>query len=123
LADFFELPEPTPGSDPSWFGFFFLVREEAPFTRDELVHALEARRIQTRMLIGVNLLRQPAYAGIRHRVVGGLKQTDRLLHQGMWVGVYPGLRGPGIAYLAESLVAEARRLAARGASRERVPHG
>jgi CDP-6-deoxy-D-xylo-4-hexulose-3-dehydrase len=114
LEEFLELPAATPGSDPSWFGFFFVVREDAPFTRDELVQALEARRIQTRMLFGGNLLRQPAYAGIPQRVVGGLEQTDRLLHAGMWVGVYPGLRGEPIAYVANSITAEVERLVARG---------
>jgi CDP-6-deoxy-D-xylo-4-hexulose-3-dehydrase len=63
------------------------------------------------MLFGGNLLRQPAYAGIPHRVVGGLAQSDRLLRGGVWVGVYPGLQGEPIAYLAETLVREIERLA------------
>ena len=116
LEEFLELPEATPGSDPAWFGFFFLVRETAPFTRDALVQALEARKIQTRMLFGGNLLKQPAYADVPHRVVGELTQSERLLHHGMWVGVYAGLRGEPLRYMTESIVSAVRRLAgtARG---------
>ncbi|MBM4439463.1 MAG: lipopolysaccharide biosynthesis protein RfbH [Candidatus Rokubacteria bacterium] len=110
FEDVLELPEPTPGSDPAWFGFFFLVREAAPFTRDDLVRALEARRVQTRMLFGGNMLKQPAYLGVAHRVVGPLTQTDRLLDRGMWVGVYAGLRGEPLRYMTETLVAEIQRL-------------
>lgn len=112
LEEFFEFPEPTPKSDPSWFGFLLLVREGVPFTRDALVEALEARRVQTRMLFGGNLLRQPAYRAIPHRVVGGLPETERLLHRGFWVGVYPGLGGEPLRYLAGVVAAECKRLAA-----------
>lgn len=112
LEEFFEFPEATPGSDPSWFGFFLLVRENAPFSRDELVHALEARKVQTRMLFGGNLLRQPAYAGVQHRVVGELSQTDRLLRQGFWVGVFLGLRDRLLRYLAETIATECKQLLA-----------
>jgi len=114
LEEFFELPEPTRGSEPSWFGFLLVVREGAPFTRDELVRALEARRVHTRMLFGGNLLRQPAFRTVPHRVVGGLAQTERLLHGAFWVGVYPGLSGEPLRYLASVLEAECKRLAAAG---------
>ncbi len=110
LEEFLEFAEPTQKSDPSWFGFFFLVREAAPFTRDQLVAALEARKVQTRMLFGGNLLRQPAYAGVPHRVVGPLHESDRVLRHGLWVGVYPALRGEPIRYLAEVVSAECKRL-------------
>ena len=111
LEEFFEFPEATQGSDPSWFGFFLLVREDAPFSRGGLVHALEARKVQTRMLFGGNLLKQPAYAGIPHRVVGEIPQTDRILRQGFWVGVFPALRGEPLHYLSEVIGAECKRLA------------
>ncbi len=113
LEEFFELPEPTPGSEPSWFGFLLVVRDGAPFTRDELVRALEARRVQTRMLFGGNLLRQPAFRSVEHRVVGELTQTERLLRGAFWVGVYPALSGEPLRYLAEVLDAECKRLASR----------
>ena len=102
LADVLVLPEPTPGSEPSWFGFMVAVREGAPFTRDQLVRALEAQKIQTRMLFAGNLVRQPAMtelcraareAGRRspYRVVGDLATTDAIMNRALWVGVYPGL--------------------------------
>lgn len=113
LEEFFEFPEATPGSDPAWFGFFLLVREGAPFSRGEMVRALESQKIQTRMLFGGNLLRQPAYIGLPHRVVGDLSQSDRALRQGFWVGVFPGVSGEPVRYLAEVIVSECKRLAAR----------
>ena len=95
------LPEATPGSDPSWFGFPFGVREDAPFTRDELVRRLEERKIGTRLLFGGNLARQPAYQGIDFRVIGDLKNTDYVMRNVLWVGVYPGLTKPMLDYVAE----------------------
>ena len=72
LEDCLVLPEATPGSDPSWFGFPIGVREDAPFRREDLTRALEAKKIGTRLLFGGNLLRQPAYEGCDYRVIGDL---------------------------------------------------
>ena len=93
------LPEPTPRSDPSWFGFVLTVREGAPFTRAEIVRHLEARKVATRMLFAGNLLRQPAFAGVAHRVSGTLETTDRIMKDTFWVGVYPGLTDPMRAHV------------------------
>lgn len=82
-----------PKSDPSWFGFVVTVRPEAPFTRAELVNALEAARIETRNLFCGNLLRHPAYANIEHRVVGPLTNSDIITTNTFFIGVYPGLTG------------------------------
>lgn len=103
LAEFLVLPEPTPRSDPSWFGFPLTVREGAPFTRDELVQFLEGRRIATRLLFGGNLLDQPAYEGIEHRVVGSLPTSDFVMRRSFWLGVYPGLSPRMIEYVAETV--------------------
>ena len=95
------LPEATLGSDPSWFGFPFGVREDAPFTRDDLVRGLEEHKIGTRLLFGGNLARQPAYQGTDFRVIGDLKNTDFVMRNVLWVGVYPGLTKPMLDHMAE----------------------
>jgi CDP-6-deoxy-D-xylo-4-hexulose-3-dehydrase len=80
-----------PKSDPSWFGYVITVRPEAPFTRAELVNALETARIETRNLFCGNLLRHPAYAEIEHRIVGSLSNSDLITTNTFFIGVYPGL--------------------------------
>jgi CDP-4-dehydro-6-deoxyglucose reductase, E1 len=100
--EFILLPQPTPGSDPSWFGFALTVRSEAPFTRHELVRYLENCKIATRLLFGGNLTRQPAYQGTAYRVVGDLTITDIVMHQTFWIGVYPGLTEEMIAYVLKT---------------------
>jgi CDP-4-dehydro-6-deoxyglucose reductase, E1 len=101
--EFLILPEATPESDPSWFGFPTMVREGAPFTRRDLVQYLDAKRIQTRQLFGGNLVRQPAYKDVRYRVVGELKNSDRAMNQAFWIGVYPGLTPEMLEYIIETL--------------------
>ncbi|MFG2289668.1 lipopolysaccharide biosynthesis protein RfbH [Streptomyces sp. NPDC048595] len=97
------LPEATPGSDPSWFGFVLTVLPNAPFTRQELVAFLEERHIGTRRLFGGNLTRHPAYIGRDYRVSGELTNTDVITEHTFWVGVYPGLSVEKIDYVAESI--------------------
>jgi CDP-6-deoxy-D-xylo-4-hexulose-3-dehydrase len=97
------LPEATPGSDPSWFGFSLTVADEAPFTRHELVRFLEDRKIGTRQVFAGNLTRQPAYARVPFRVVGDLPNTDTVAEQSLWLGVYPGLTRPMLEYVIESI--------------------
>jgi CDP-6-deoxy-D-xylo-4-hexulose-3-dehydrase len=103
--NFLMLPTATPGTDPSWFGFPIGVREDAPFTRDQLVQELESKKIATRLLFGGNLLRQPAYEEVEYRVVGQLKNTDYIMNNVFWVGVYPGLSKPMLDYIAETILA------------------
>lgn len=111
LAEFLILPEAGTHSDPSWFGFPIGVRTDAPFTRDELTKALEAKRIGTRLLFAGNLLRQPAYGGYEYRVVGELTNTDFVMHQVFWIGVYPGLNAEMLDFVvatATEFVASAK---------------
>jgi CDP-6-deoxy-D-xylo-4-hexulose-3-dehydrase len=102
FEEFLLLPVPTPGSDPAWFGFAVTIREGSPFKRDALIHHLEERRIGTRLLFGGNLLRQPAYQNIPRRVVGELKNSDLVMKNTFWIGVYPGLTNEMLAYVMES---------------------
>lgn len=90
LEEFFILPEATPHSQPSWFGFPIAVRPEAPFSRHDLIRYLDQAKIDTRLLFGGNLTRQPAFQDVTYRKVGELKNSDFVMSQVFWVGVYPG---------------------------------
>ena len=103
LEEIFILPEATPGSDPSWFGFPLAVRPGGRVKRDAVVRFLESRRIGTRLMFAGNLLRQPAYAGVTHRVVGELPNSDFVMNQVFWVGVYPGLSEAMLQYMIDML--------------------
>jgi len=99
----FVLPEATPNSDPSWFGFPLLLRETAPFSRNALIEFLNGRKIGTRQLFGGNMVRQPAYADLNYRVVGDLRTSDRVMNQAFWIGVYPGLTPAMLDYVLETM--------------------
>ena len=101
LEEFFILPEATPNSEPSWFGFPIAVRPGAPFNRNQAIQFLETRKIATRLLFAGNLLRQPAYQDIKHRVVGSLENTDFIMNQVFWVGVYPGITAEMMSYMLD----------------------
>lgn len=91
LQDFLLLPEPATNSEPSWFGFLLSVKQNAPFTRNQLVQHLEEKRIGSRLLFGGNLVRQPAYKDLNFRVIGDLSNTDYVMENAFWIGLYPGL--------------------------------
>jgi len=99
FSEFLMLPVPTPNSQPSWFGFLLTIRPDAPFSRNALIQHLQAHKVATRLLFGGNLLRQPAYQNIRHRVVGDLHNTDIAMNQSFWIGVYPALTDEMIDYV------------------------
>ncbi|MDF1660503.1 MAG: lipopolysaccharide biosynthesis protein RfbH [Planctomycetota bacterium] len=93
------LPEATEHSNPSWFGFPITIRDKAPFSRAEIVGHLEKSKIATRMLFGGNLLRQPLYKDREYRVVGDLKNSDRIMTDMFWIGVYPGLTEEMVSFI------------------------
>ncbi|MFF4442352.1 lipopolysaccharide biosynthesis protein RfbH [Streptomyces sp. NPDC001621] len=97
------LPEATPRSEPSWFGFVLTVDPRASFTRADLVAFLENRKIGTRRLFAGNLTRHPAYAGQPHRVVGELTNSDIITEHTFWIGVYPGLTDEMLDYVISSI--------------------
>jgi CDP-6-deoxy-D-xylo-4-hexulose-3-dehydrase len=103
LDEVYVLPEATPNSDPSWFGFPLSVHPEAPVTRNEVVRELEARKIATRLMFAGNFLRQPAYEGIEHRVVGGTDNADYVMESSLWLGVYPALGDAHVDYVLDVL--------------------
>lgn len=98
------LPRATEGSEPSWFGFAISVRESAGFSRADLVRFLEAHRIETRPLFAGNLLRHPAFSGVPHRVVGDLSNTDFVMNNTFFIGVYPGLDEPRLEHIERVLL-------------------
>jgi CDP-6-deoxy-D-xylo-4-hexulose-3-dehydrase len=103
LKDVLQLPEASLNSQPSWFGFLISVKENAPFTRNELVQYLEEKRIGTRLLFGGNLLRQPLYQGLNYRVVGELKNTDKVMQSAFWMGLFPGLTEEMLMYVLSTI--------------------
>jgi CDP-6-deoxy-D-xylo-4-hexulose-3-dehydrase len=105
VADRLVLPQATPNSRPSWFGFPITVGEASAANRTQLVRFLESRKIGTRLLFAGNLLRQPAYQNIVHRVVGDLANTDRIMNDTFWIGVYPALTRAMLNYVVESIAA------------------
>ena len=96
---YFILPQTTKNSQPNWFGFLILVKENAPFTRADIVKHLENNKIATRMLFGGNLTKQPAYAKMRYRVFGKLENTDLVMNNLFWIGVYPGITNEKLTYI------------------------
>lgn len=103
-ADKLILPEPAPNSVPSWFGFMMTVREG--ISREKMVRFIEDKGIQTRMLFSGNLIKHPCFDQLRksgegYRVVGSLENTDRVMRDSFWVGVYPGMTDEMIDYMAQ----------------------
>jgi CDP-6-deoxy-D-xylo-4-hexulose-3-dehydrase len=95
------LPEATPNSDPSWFGFPITLREDYPVKQVDFMRYLNERGIHTRQIFAGNLIRQPAYQGVPYRIIGDLKNTDTIMNRAFWVGVYPGLTRAHLDYTIE----------------------
>ena len=89
--------------DRSWFGFAITLKETAPLTRDQLVMRLNEQLIGTRLLFGGNLLKQPAFQGTPRRVVGSLENTDLVMSNTFWIGVWPGLSQDELIFMIEEI--------------------
>lgn len=108
LKDVFILPEKSKNSEPSWFGFLISVREGTSFTRDDIVKYLEENNIQTRMLFAGNLIKHPCFDEMRksqvgYRQIGDLSQTDYIMNNTFWIGVYPGMTKEMLDYMIKSI--------------------
>jgi CDP-6-deoxy-D-xylo-4-hexulose-3-dehydrase len=103
FEDVFILPEPTIDSEPSWFGFALTLRQQNQLTRNDIVKKLNDKNIGTRLLFGGNLLRQPAFQGTPRRVVGELANTDSIMNNTFWIGVWPGLTLAMLDFVVEAI--------------------
>ena len=108
FEDVFILPEPEENSRPSWFGFLMTVKDNANFSRGELVKYLESKKIQTRMLFAGNIIRHPCFDELREsgkgfRVIGSLENTDLIMSRSFWIGVYPGMNEDMLAYMVQAV--------------------
>ena len=103
LEDQFIFPKATENSNPSWFGFALTVRSDVRKTRNQIVQELNEAKIATRLLFGGNLLRQPAFVGTPRRVFGELINTDTIMNQTFWIGVWPGLTTQMLDHVIETL--------------------
>lgn len=102
-SEFLELPEATPKSDPSWFGFLALLKPESGVKRVDLLAYLDQNKIGTRLLFAGNLTRQPYMVGRNFRVSGSLERTDIVMNQAFWLGVYPGLGTEHLDYIVQKI--------------------
>ena len=102
------LPEPADNSDPSWFGFAVSLKENSGLSRENVVRYIESKNVQTRMLFSGNLIKHPCFDSIRgtdkYRVSGSLENTDFIMNNTFWIGVYPGMTDQMIDYMAKTVI-------------------
>lgn len=107
LDELFILPKATPNSDPSWFGFLITLKDGLKFSRNDIIEYLESSNIQTRSLFAGNIIRQPVFNNmvkdIDYKVVEKLSNTDKIMNDSFWVGIYPGMSKEAVEYIAKKI--------------------
>jgi len=112
LDKYFILPTPTKNSDPSWFGFLLIIRDKNILDRVKVVSWLEEKKIGTRLLFGGNLTKQPAFMKSKFKKIGDLKNSDKLMNDSFWIGVWPGIDDDRINYIVEVFKEMVKKLSA-----------
>ena len=102
-SEYLLFPEAPPEANPCWFCFPIMIRDGAPFTRQQLVSWFEEHNIETRLLFAGNIIKQPAYSEVNYRVVGSLDNSDKVMRDSFFIGVYPGLSQQQIEYMINTL--------------------
>jgi CDP-6-deoxy-D-xylo-4-hexulose-3-dehydrase len=110
LDEYYHLPEPTPGTEPSWFGYLLTVRDGAGIDRNDVVRTLEERKVGTRLLFAGNLTKQPAFRDVEYRIHGSLTNTDKIMNDSFWIGVWPGIDDQRMDYMTDTLLEVTREL-------------
>ena len=103
FEEFFILPEPTEASDPAWFGFPITLRENAPFLREDLLRHLNQHQVATRLLFAGNITKQPYFSNQKYRISSSLKNTDLIMKNTFWLGVYPKLTEKMLDYSVSAI--------------------
>ena len=103
LDEHFHLPKPTPGTEPSWFGYLLTIKDGSRINRNLLTSTLEQRKVGTRLLFAGNLTKQPAFKHVDYRVHGDLTNTDKIMNDSFWVGVWPGIDSERLDYMCDTL--------------------
>jgi len=105
LEQYLSIQKATPNSDPSWFGFLITINDDMEFTRNDMSIFLENNKIQTRNLFAGNVLRHPLFdsmtENVDYRVVGKLENTDKIMNDSFWIGLYPGMGNDAIDYMVK----------------------
>ena len=110
LDEYFYLPQATQNTTPSWFGFLLTVKDGSRISRRDLIAELEQNKVGTRLMFAGNLIKQPAFKNVKYRVVGQLKNTDKIMASSFWIGVWPGLVDEHLDYMIETLSEITRKL-------------
>ena len=103
LDKYFHLPQATPKTQPSWFGYLLTLKDEIDMSRRDLTHRLEELKVGSRLLFAGNLTKQPAFRHANFRVSGSLTVTDQVMERSFWIGVWPGLTNRHLDYMVDML--------------------